>query len=104
MISFDVICTFDHLPQRFLDFDVQASITETDFVNTILQALSREELKQLVKLSCCQHLKDDEDEGAMLPFIQASRGKYFFNSAENKYHPEVVKWDEFRNQMLLKKQ
>lgn len=88
-MNYQIICTFDKIEQIILTLNFEKNVDEEEFINQILDNLYEEEIKELVKLSCCQlNTSKFED----LPnFIQNNNGKYYFNEG---------KWKEFKNEYL----
>lgn len=100
MIDFEIIVTFENDPQIIIDLKVRNNVTEKNFISMILDELSNNEIKQLLKLSCMQYDTSSYDD--LLPFIAKSNGKYYFNYNVNK-DPITKKWYDFKKDYLAKR-
>ena len=99
-MQYEIICTFNKYEQIVLTLYYNSDISEKNFINEIFNMLKINELKHLVKLSCCQLYTFSFTK--LLPFIQKNNGKYYFNIDINK-DPETKYWNDFRNEYLKKR-
>ena len=99
-MQYEIICTFRESEQIVLILYYNSDVTEQNFINEIFNLLNIKELKQLVKLSCCQLYTDSYTK--LLPFIQKNNGKYYFNIDINK-DSETKYWNDFKNKYIEKR-
>jgi hypothetical protein len=97
-VQFDLILTFHEREQQFIDpFITSADISEIDWIRKIFVfELSVEEIKDLVKISSCQH---NAEHISHLPFLAARNGCYYFNDDSND-DIDTAYWNDFRNSFL----
>ena len=97
-VQFDLILTFETREQQFIDpFITSANISEIDWIRKIFVFyLSVDEIKDLVKISSCQHYSDLIPH---LPFLAAHNGCYYFNVDSND-DIDTAYWNDFKNSFL----
>ena len=76
-VDIELILTFSHTEQSILSLHFEKSITEKEFLHKIFNELDISKLHQLIKISCCQYTKTDDEQ--LLSFLEPRNGKYFFN-------------------------
>jgi len=79
----EVICSFDAVEQVLLTLRFEKErgpVDKETFFRSVAQALTRQELDQLRKLSCCQ--MDATSEADLFPFIAETIGKFYFGPGE----------------------
>lgn len=99
MLKFEIIVTFEEKEQILVYINVPKTCTEENFIRTILKQLFPNEIKQLVKFSCCQMFCESEND--LLPFIAQCNGKYYFNYNVNK-DDITKKYFDFKQEFLTK--
>jgi len=96
-MDYEIICTFTNREQLVLYIFSNENTNESEFIKKIFKKLYINEVKQLVKLSCCQihfgrHSK-------LLKFIEKNNGKYYFNTDDNDFS-HTKYWNNFRNEYI----
>ena len=81
-MRFEIIASFEELDQDIIDIDLPEIYYENEarFLTMILNCMEKNSIKELVKLSVCQHTKSQSE---AIQWLIDRNGKYFFNYGVN---------------------
>ena len=91
----DILCYFENLETIRIRFNGDTNISDEDFYKNIFRILTKDELMEIYKISCCQIC---EDESEVIPLIR-ERSKIYFEESDE--YTENLK--NLKNQILLEK-
>ena len=95
--SYEIIATFRELEQIMFHVSFHKKprkIKEHEFISTCFDALQRDELRELVKFSCCQTTP-----GPLPKYILNRNGKYYFNPDVNN-DDDTHYWSQYRDDYI----
>lgn len=78
----NVIYTYENRPQQMADIKVKSNITENTLLRKLLHGMTKEEVRELVKISTMQYA----DEYTAIQHLLKRNGKYYFDE------PKLKKW------------
>jgi len=93
-MRFEIIANFNVLDQDIIDIDLPEIYYENEarFLTMVLNCMEEDSIKDLVKLSVCQHAKSRSE---AIQWLIDRNGKYFFNYGVNN-DPDTKSLSEFK--------
>jgi hypothetical protein len=98
LLNFHIIYTFAEKEQKMLYLEqIRNDTIQEQFMKLLLYSLELDELRSLLKISCCQLYQDEHSE--LLSYLADREGKYYFNVDIND-DSDTKYWYDFKTNYI----